>query len=83
MHLGVSGFRPRCPEEDQFGAVRAGFEAAHRPLGDADGVPRHEIEHLIVKLEVSGAGNEDVDLLLLFVPVSERKAMVGAPIADS
>ena len=67
----------RC-RRDQLEPVRPGLERAHDVRGDADDVPRAEVDDLVVELDPARAADDDVGLLLLAVAMAERRAEAGA-----
>ncbi len=61
----------RRAEGDQRQAVGARLEASDRVLGDADSIPRTDVADLVVQLHAARAVDDDVNLLLLAMPVAE------------
>lgn len=67
---------------DEVEPVRPGFERADHGRSDAQDVPCRELDDLVVEPGTTGAGDDDVGLLLLAMAVSDRHAgtwLVGEP----
>src|SRR6266545_16954 len=75
-HLRVARPRVRRAEQDDLCAVGPALEVAHRLLRDTHSVPRLQVEDLVVELQARAPVDDDVDLLLLVVRMSERNAKV-------
>src|SRR5688572_854479 len=72
--LRVASLRLAAADADQLQPVRAGLERAHDGRRDAQHVPRNELDDLVAELGAAGAGDDDVGLLLLAMPVAPRHA---------
>src|SRR5687767_5492294 len=58
-------------EREVLRSLGSGLHVAHGALADSHGVPLLQVEDLVVELDAGAARDEDVDLLLRRVPVSE------------
>src|SRR5688572_2839061 len=82
MALAVGAVRLAAADADHVEAVRAGLEGPDHGGGDAERVPGSDLDHLAVELGAPRARDDDVDLLLLTVPVPPghaRARLVGEP----
>src|SRR5918995_1434050 len=75
VHLGVERVIA-CAEREVLDAVGPRLDVAHRVLVEADRVPLAQLDDLVLDLDPCGTANDDVDLLLPFVLVTERNAEV-------
>src|SRR5205823_10076793 len=75
-HLGVARVVPRA-EGDELDPVRTGLDVSHRVLVDPDRVPLRQVDDLVLDLDPARAADDDVDLLLPHVLVTERHAEAG------
>src|SRR6266536_3115702 len=63
--VAVAGPRVRRSDRDQLGPLGPGLERAHRLLRHPDGVPRLQLDHLVIQLDPQASVDDDVDLFLL------------------
>src|SRR5712691_7934385 len=76
VHLRVARPRVRGAEQDDLCALGPALEVAHRLLRDTHRVPWVQLEDLVVELQACAPVDDDVDLLLFVVRMSERNAKV-------
>src|SRR5205085_3099634 len=60
-------------DRDQLEAVGAALETADRLRRDPHDVPLRELDDVVARPHTAGAGDDDVDLLLLAVVVADRR----------
>src|SRR5512132_1969184 len=76
VHLRVARPRVRRAAKDDLRALRPALEVAHRLLRDPDGVPRFQLENLVVELQACTSLDHDVHLFLFGMRMPERNAEV-------
>ena len=67
--LGIAAFGLAAADADEVEPVRPGLERADDGGSDAEHVPGRELDELMVELGATRAGDDDVGLLLLAMPV--------------
>src|SRR5829696_4627227 len=64
-------------EDEHLEPVGSGFEAARDARADAYRVERGQLHELLIELDASGAGEDDVDLLRGVVAMGEGLSLPG------
>src|SRR3954454_3186963 len=77
----VAALRPVGADRQDLETVGPALECAHRARGDAHDVPPSQAHDVVVELDPARPVDHDVDLLLLAMAVTQRRAKAG-PVAE-